>query len=503
MQRVVYSTVKANGGDAMQSFDLVIRGGTIVTATDSFAADIGIRGETIAALGLGLDAGRQEIDANGKLVTPGGVDSHAHIEQLAASGLMNADTFASATTSAAFGGTTTVIPFAAQHVGMSLTKVVEDYHRLAERGSIVDYAFHMIIADPTQLTLTKELPPLVRAGHASIKIFMTYDRLKLDDEQILDVLTAARDNRAFVMVHAENHAMITWLSKRLLARGYTAPKYHAVSHPRVGEAEAFTRLISCASLIDQPIMIYHVSTAEGAAVIREARGQGKKVFAETCPQYLFLTKAEMDRPGLDGAKWICSPPLRESADQQALWRALALGDLQVISSDHAPYAFDETGKLNAGVDPTFKQIPNGLPGLQARLPLLFDAMVSNRRFDASRFVAWTATEPAKIYGLYPKKGAIVIGGDADLALWDPLKEVTFDDAMVKDRSHYTPWVGRTVKGWPVMVLRRGAVIVENNALKATPGTGRFIPRTGGPAAEPLGRPAPEFDPQFNFNAKLD
>jgi dihydropyrimidinase len=500
---MVYSMMKANGGDPMQSFDLVIRGGTVVTATDSFTADVGIRGETIAALGLGLDAGRREINASGKLVMPGGVDSHAHIEQLAASGLMNADTFESATASAAFGGTTTVIPFAAQHVGMSLTKVVDDYHRLAERGSIVDYAFHMIIADPTESTLTKELPALVKAGHSSVKIFMTYDRLKLDDEQVLDVLSAARYNRAFVMVHAENHAMIAWMSKRLLAGGYSAPKYHAVSHPRVGEAEAFTRLISCASLVDQPIMIYHVSTAEGAAVIREARGQGKKVFAETCPQYLFLTKADIDRPGLDGAKWICSPPLRESTDQQALWRALAQGDLQLISSDHAPYAFDQTGKLNAGGDPTFKQIPNGLPGLQARLPLLFDAMVSKRRFDANRFVAWTATEPAKIYGLYPKKGSIVIGGDADVALWDSAKEVTFSDATVKDRSNYTPWAGRTVKGWPVTVIRRGAVIVENNALQAAPGTGRFIPRTAGSAAEPLGRPAPEFDPQFNFNAKLD
>jgi dihydropyrimidinase len=487
----------------MQSFDLVIRGGTVVTATDSFTADVGICGETIAALGLDLDTGRHEIDASGKLVMPGGVDSHAHIEQLAASGLMNADTFESATTSAAFGGTTTVIPFAAQHVGMSLTKVVDDYHRLAERGSIVDYAFHMIIADPTESALTKELPALMRAGHSSIKIFMTYDRLKLDDEQILDVLSAARHNRAFVMVHAENHAMITWMSKRLLARGYTAPKYHAVSHPRVGEAEAFTRLISCASLIDQPIMIYHVSTAEGAAVIRQARGQGKKVFAETCPQYLFLTKADMDRPALDGAKWICSPPLRESTDQQALWQALDQGDLQVVSSDHAPYAFDRTGKLSAGDDPNFKQIPNGLPGLQARLPLLFDAIVSKQRFEITRFVAWTATQPAKIYGLYPKKGSIVVGGDADLAVWDPIKEVTFNDAMVKDRSNYTPWTGRTVKGWPVTVVRRGAVIIENATLKAAPGTGRFIPRTAGPAAEPLGLPAPEFDPQFNFHATLD
>ena len=487
----------------MQPFDLVIRGGTLVTATDTVEADVGIRGETVAAIGRGLDQGRREIDARGKLVMPGGVDSHAHIEQLSASGLMNADTFHSATAAAAFGGTTTVISFAAQHVGMSLAKVVEDYHKLAERGAVIDYAFHMILADPTETVLAKELPPLVKAGHSSIKVFMTYDRLKLDDVQLLDVLAAARDNGAFMMVHAENHGMIAWISKRLLARGHTAPKYHAVSHPRGGEAEAFTRLIACAALVDQPIMIYHVSTAEGAAVIRQARGQGLKVFAETCPQYLLLTRADLDRPGFQGAKWICSPPLREAADQEALWRALARGDLQLVSSDHAPYAYDETGKFAAGKAPSFKQIPNGMPGLQARLPLLFDAMVSQRRFDANRFVAWTATEPAKIYGLYPRKGSIAIGGDADIAIWDAKQAVTFSDAMVKDRAGYTPYAGRTVKGWPVVVIRRGALIVEHGKLDADPGSGRFLARAAGWAAEPLGRKSPEFDPRLNFGAKLE
>jgi dihydropyrimidinase len=304
----------------MHQFDLVIRGGIVVSASDMMEADVGISGETVAALGRGLE-GRHVIHARDKLVTPGGVDSHCHIEQLAASGLMNADTFESATTAAAFGGTTTVISFAAQHVGMNLTKVVEDYHALAKKGAVVDYAFHMILADPTEETLAKDLPPLVKAGHASIKVFMTYDRLKVDDIQLLDVLAAARENRALVMVHAENHGMISWMSKRLLKHGYTAPKFHAISHPRVCEAEAFTRLIACAALVDQPIMIYHVSTAEGAAVIRRARGQGLKVFAETCPQYLFLTKADLDKPGLEGAKWMFSPPARDASDQEALWRA--------------------------------------------------------------------------------------------------------------------------------------------------------------------------------------
>jgi dihydropyrimidinase len=293
------------------------------------------------------------------------------------------------------------------------------------------------------------------------------------------------------------------MSKRLLKGGNTAPKYHAISHPLFGEAEAFTRLIACAALVDQPIMIYHVSTAEGAAVIRAARGQGLKIFAETCPQYLFLTKADLDKPGLEGAKWMFSPPAREASDQEALWQALALGDLQLVSSDHAPYAFDKTGKLAAGPNPTFKQIANGMPGLEARLPLMFDAMVSKGRFDLSRFVAWTATEPAKIYGLHPRKGSIAVGADADIAIWDPDMRVTFSDAAVKDRTGYSPWAGRTVTGWPVTVLRRGAVIVENGALNAAPGSGRFLARAAGPAATPLGRPAPEFDPRSNFAARLD
>jgi dihydropyrimidinase len=487
----------------MDTYDLVIRGGRVATAADVMQADVAIKGETIVALGQGLARGAREVDARGKLVLPGGVDPHAHIEQLAASGMMNADSFESATTSAAFGGTTTVISFAAQHVGMNLRKVVDDYHACAERGAIVDYAFHMILADPTEETLARDVPPLVKAGHSSLKVFMTYDRLKVDDIQLLDVLAAARDNGAFVAVHAENHGMITWMGKRLLKGGNVAPKFHAVSHPRSAESEAISRLIACAALVDQPVMVFHVSTAEGAAAIRRARGEGLKVFGETCTQYLALTKHDMDKPGTEGAKWMCSPPLREASDQDALWQALALGDLQVISSDHAPYRYDKSGKLAAGAEPNFKQIANGMPGLQARLPIVFDAAVSRGRFDVTRFVEWTSTAPAKLYGLYPKKGTIAIGTDADIAIWDPEKQVTFADADVKDNAGYTPYAGRSVKGWPVTVLQRGAVIVDAGALSARPGSGKFLPRAAGPAAAPLGRPSPEFDPALNFNARLD
>jgi dihydropyrimidinase len=331
---------------------------------------------------------------------------------------------------------------------------------------------------------------------------MTYDLLNVGDEKLLEILLAARQNKALVCVHAENHGMVSWMGKRLVEKGYVAPKFHTISHPRGCEAEAFNRLITFGELIDQPIMIFHVSTAEGVATIRAARGRGLKVFAETCPQYLFMTGKDVDKPGIEGAKWMCSPPPRTVADQEAIWRGLALGDLQTVSSDHAPYAFDKTGKLSAGPSPTFKQIANGLPGVEARLPLLFDAMVSRGRLGLAKFVELTATAPARIYNLHPSKGSIAIGADADLVLWDPERQVTLADGMLHDRTGYTPYAGRTVTGWPAIVLRRGEVIVRDGKLEAKPGSGRFLPRTGGAPAAPLGRLTADMDPARNFGAKL-
>jgi dihydropyrimidinase len=465
-------------------YDCVIRGGRIVTAVDDHLADVAVRDGRICAIGEGLSKGEIEIDARDRLILPGGVDSHCHIEQLSSAGIMNADTFESATISAAFGGTTTVIPFAAQHAGMRLRGVVDEYMALARKGAVVDYTFHMIVADPTRETLQDDIPALVREGHSSVKLFMTYDLLKVDDEQLLDVLLAARQAGAFVCVHAENHGMIAWMTRRLIEAGNTVPKFHARSHPRSSEAEAINRLIACAELVNQPVMVFHVSTAEGAAVIRNARGRGVKIFAETCPQYLLLTAQDLDKPGVEGAKWMCSPPPREERDQEALWQALALGDLQAVSSDHAPYAFDQTGKLRAGPNPSFKQIPSGLPGLEVRMPLMFDAMVSQGRLGLQKFVELTATAPAKIYNLHPRKGSIAIGADADLALWNPDAEAVLRDETMHDRAGYTPYAGRRVKGWPVTVLRRGEIIVDDGSLKAAPGSGQFLPRSGGEAARP-------------------
>jgi dihydropyrimidinase len=485
-----------------ESFDCVVRGGRVATAVDAFDADIGIRNGIIVAIGRNLPAAASEIDAQGRLVLPGGIDAHAHIEQLSAAGIVNADTFESATTAAAFGGTTTVIPFAAQHVGMNLLTVVNDYMALARRGALVDYTFHMIIADPTDVTLKEHIPALVPQGHATIKVFMTYDRLQVGDEKLLDILVAARKAQALVCVHAENHGMISWMGKRLVEKGYTAPKYHTISHPRGSEAEAINRLITFAELIDQPIMIFHVSTAEGVAAIRRARGRGLKVFAETCPQYLFMTAEDLDKPVLEGAKWMCSPPPRTHADQEAIWQGLALGDLQTVTSDHAPYAFDATGKLSAGPNATFKQIANGLPGIEVRLPLLFDAMVSKGRLGLAKFVELTATAPAKIYNLHPRKGSIAIGSDADLVVWDAERKLTLTAELLHDRTGYTPYSGREVTGWPETILRRGEIIVSGGKLTAKPGSGMFLPRTGGAAAAPLDRPTADMDPARNFGALL-
>ena len=339
----------------MDRFDLVIRGGTVATAADTFPADVGIRDGKIAALAQGLDGGREEIDASGRLVLPGGIDSHCHIEQWSASGLLCADDFYSGSVSAAFGGTTTIIPFAAQHRGQSLREVVEAYHGCADPKAVIDYAFHLIVSDPTRQVLGQELPALIEDGYSSFKVYMTYDLLKLDDYQMLDVLSLARREGAMTMVHAENHDMIRWLTDRLLDGGHRAPKYHAVSHARVAESEATSRAIDLARLIDVPMLIVHVSGAEAAAAIRRAQDLGLRIYGETCPQYLFLTAADLDRDGMEGAKFCCSPPPRDAANQEHVWRGLANGTFQVFSSDHAPYRFDATGKLAGGPDASFKQ----------------------------------------------------------------------------------------------------------------------------------------------------
>jgi dihydropyrimidinase len=462
--------------DRVPMYDLTVRNGTVATATDTFAADIGVAGGRIAAIGKDLAPGKRDLDVRGRLVLPGGVDSHCHVEQLSSTGKMCADDFYSATVAAAFGGTTTIIPFAAQHRGNSIVAVVDDYARRAAEKAVIDYGFHLIVSDPDERALGEELPAMIRRGITSFKVYMTYDLLRLTDDQLLDVLATADRERALVMVHAENHEIIKWIAKRLLARGHAAPKFHMTSHHPIAEAEATNRVIALSRLLDVPVLIVHVSGIEAVQTIRAAQRLGARVYGETCPQYLFLKATDADRPGLEGAKWCCSPPPRDEASQAAVWAGLKDGTFQVFSSDHAPYRFDETGKLPKGADTTFKDMANGVPGLQVRLPLLFSEGVGKGRITLNEFVALTATNHARMYGLAPRKGAIAVGADADIAIWEADLEVTLTAAMMKDNVGYTPYEGMTVKGWPTTVISRGRIVVEGGELKVARGSGEFVPR---------------------------
>ncbi|MFO0995168.1 MAG: dihydropyrimidinase [Alphaproteobacteria bacterium] len=478
----------------MPPFDLVIRGGEVVTASERFRADIGIKGGRIAALGEELAKGADEIDARGKLVMPGGIDAHCHIEQKSSVGLMTADDFFTGTRSAACGGTTTVIPFAAQHRGMSLRAVVKEAMENASAKATIDYALHMIVSDPTEQVLGQELPALIRDGITSFKIYMTYDMLKLDDKQILDVMAVARREGGFVMVHAENWEAITWLSQKLLDYGHSAPKFHAVSRPMAVEREATHRAIMLSELVDVPILIVHVSGAEAIEQIRWAQSKGLKIYAETCTQYLALAAEDLDQPGLEGARHMCSPPPRERSNQPAVWNGLKTGVFQVLSSDHAPFRYDSSGKLAGGPKTNFKKIANGVPGLEVRLPILFSEGVGKGRIDIHQFVAVSSTNPARLYGLAPRKGSIAVGGDADIAIWDPNKEVTISQDILHDNMDYTPYAGIKVTGWPVITLSRGEVVCRDMEFLGKKGRGQYLPRELSPMAQPLGRLPTGFDP---------
>jgi dihydropyrimidinase len=471
-------------------FDITVRGGRIGTDREVLQADIGIRDGVIVAIESSLPAGREDMDATGRWVLPGGIDSHVHIEQLSGMGKMSADDFYSGTVSAAFGGTTTIIPFAAQHRGKRIPDVVADYAQRAREKAVIDYGFHLILANPDEEALDVHLPQAIRDGITSVKVYMTYDPLKLDDAQLLDVLATAGREGALVMIHAENHDMIRWIAQRLLARGLSAPKYHAVAHDALAEAEAGNRAIALSRLIDVPVLLVHVAGAETVQLVRSAQRLGSKVYAESCPQYLFLSADDIDAPGMEGAKFCCSPPPRDPRSQEAVWQGLKDGTLGLYSSDHAPYRFDETGKLPHGDATTFKQMANGVPGIELRMPLLFSEGFMAGRLSINEFVAVTATNHARMYGLAHCKGNIAVGLDADLALWNPEREVTVGTAMLHDEVGYTPYEGKRLRGWPELVMSRGRVVVRDNQLQVARGSGRYIHRRSPDAVLPQPGTAP-------------
>jgi dihydropyrimidinase len=472
-------------GVAVGDFDTIISGGTVATAADTFPSDLAITDGRIVAMGQGLGSARQVIDARGKLVLPGGIDSHVHFAQASGPGIVMADGFETGTRSAAIGGNTTVLPFCVQQKGQTLREALKAYHAEAAGQCHVDVSFHLVIADPTEQVLGQELPALVEDGYTSFKVFMTYEGLALSDLEMLRVLAVARETGALVMVHAENYDAIRFLTDKLEGEGKTAPFYHAISRPIPVEREATHRAISLAELVDVPMLVVHVSNGEAMEEIRRAQSRGLKIYGETCPQYLVLTERDLDGLNMEGAKNVCSPPPRDEASQAACWLGLQTGVFQVFSSDHCPFRYEShEGKLHPKARTSFRWVPNGIPGVGARLPILFSEGVSKGRIDLNRFVALSSTNHAKTYGLYPRKGTIAIGSDADLAIWDPDRKLTLTHALLKDGADYTPYEGMEIKGWPILTMVRGEVVMRDGDVIGAKGFGAYVSRDRSPLAAP-------------------
>jgi len=460
-------------------FDWVIHSGEAFTSGELQRCDLGIRNGRVAAIAERLEGGRQRFDAQGLWLLPGGVDAHVHIDQppnpgSAARGAEMADNFESGTRSAAFGGTTTVLSFAPQFKGQSLQAALDEYHARANGNAYVDYGVHIIVSDPTPEVLEQELPTLMRQGCSSVKIYLTYEALRLSDRQVLDVLDVCRDAGLLTMVHAENLDCILWLTERLERAGLTTPEYHEASRPMLVEREATYRAISLAELIETPILIVHVSAREAIEVIAEARKRGLPIHAETCPQYLFLNSDDLQ--GAEGAKCMCSPPPRAKENAPFVWAGLNERSLSLVSSDHAPYRFDESGKLKYGPKASFKFIANGIPGLETRMPLMFSEGVMAGRFSLADFVELCCTAPAQLYGLYPKKGEIAVGADADVVAWDPKHKVRLTNALLHHNVDYTPYSGMDLTGWPMQVWVRGILTCDKGQLVVPRGGGQFLKR---------------------------
>jgi len=457
------------------AFDTVVQNGSVVTATDTYKADVAISGGKIAAIGndLPVQNASKVLDASGRLVLPGGIDVHTHLD-MPFGGTTSADDFETGTRAAAFGGTTTLIDFAIQYKGQKLRQAFDTWMGKASSKAVCDYAFHCIVTDIAGGQLS-EMNDLVHEGVTSFKLFMAYPGVfMLDDGSIFKALQTTSKNGGLVCMHAENGSAIDVIVQQALAEGKKAPKYHALTRPTTAEAEATARAIALAEMAGAPIYIVHLSCNDALEKVREARDRGLPVYAETCPQYLYLSLENFDAPGFEGAKYVFTPPLREKWHQEKLWNGLKRDHLQVVSTDHCPFCFKEQKEL--GRD-DFTKIPNGGPGVEHRMSLIYSGGVVGGRFSVNRFVELVSTTPAKLFGLYPKKGTIAVGSDADLVIFDPNRKHAISAKTHHMRVDYSMFEGIQVTGMPDIVLSRGKVVVDGNKFLGKPGQGEFLRRS--------------------------
>jgi dihydropyrimidinase len=470
--------------------ELVIQNGRVALDDDWSECDIGVDGGRIAAIGARLQ-GKTSIDAAGKWVMPGGIDAHCHLDQPVWGGAGNADDFASGSVSAAFGGTTCIVPFGMPGPELTTVGAVDRAKARAVGKSVIDYGLHAVVTMGTGGDVEQQLATLAGQGIAAVKLFMTYEGFAVDDELFLRVLDAARELGLIVMVHAENDAAIRRTRKRLIALGRTDIRYHAVAHSEIMEREATHRALALAEMTGARMTIVHVSSWQSAQEIERARQRGVDVVAETCPQYLFLGSSDLDRPALDAARFVFSPPPRSPRSHAYLWKALAHGVIDLWSSDHSPYYFAD--KIGNAKTPGFDTTLSGIPGLETRLPLLFSEGLLTGRLSLARYLDLTSRNAAATYGLDRRKGRIALGLDADLVLWDPTRVWTIGHAVLHSRVDFSPYEGRQVTGKPITVLVRGVAVVADERLQAQPGFGELVPLRRRDAAS-TNRPVEETTP---------
>jgi dihydropyrimidinase len=455
-------------------FDTIIKNGTIITATDITRADVGITADKISAIAAELSAenATQVIDATNHLLLPGGIDVHTHLD-MPFGGTTSADDFQTGTTAAAFGGTTTLIDFAIQYKGQTLRQAFDTWMKKAHDKAVIDFAFHCIITDLGSAQL-EEMGQLIREGVTSFKLFMAYPGVfMLDDATIFRAMRQAAKHSGLICMHAENGGAIDVIVQQALAEGKRAPKYHALTRPTTAEAEATARAIALAEMAGAPVYIVHLSCNDALEKVREARDRGLPAYAETCPQYLYLSLENMDAPGFESAKYVFTPPLREKWHQEKLWQGLAHDQLQVVSTDHCPFCFKEQKEL--GKD-DFTKIPNGGPGIEHRLSLIYTGGVHGKRFSANRFVEVVSTTPAKLFGLFPRKGTIAVGSDADIVVFDPNESQVISAKTHHMRVDYSMFEGIQITGVPRTVLTRGKTVIDSGKFTGRPGAGQFLRR---------------------------